>query len=309
MGEINLKEYLTQVRTIENDIHLMNRFEKYCYKLENDPRVTQIHKDLEDCKYLKERKYFDWRARDYKFIQNYYDVHGNNAYDSTYFAIKFSNAFTKITNQHIHYPDLDSKDYFKTLVYSAIIPALLIILFHTEWISLIAIIIGAVTFLKIKSSLYWSNHDRVIYETIADYAITILNNELEEINKNNTTQLNKLNALRIPLDIAKKRLEELYNNNVVFPKYRNFIAVNQISEYIDSGRCTELEGTNGAYNLFENELRQNIIIDKLDTVINQLDQIRQNQYYIYQALRATQNAIENMDISVVTNTYIDGVKY
>lgn len=308
MGEINLKEYLAQVRKTENDIYLMNSFEKNCYKLENDPRVTQIHKDLEDCMYLKEKKFFSCESRDYKFLKEYYGV--GYAYDSTDFALKFAQSFRAKTKKNIDHKKLDSKDYFNTFLKSAIIPALLIYIFYHLWfVKLLAIIIGAFTFYKIKDFLYWSYYEKAVYETISDYAITILNNELEDLNTDKTTHLSILNTLRMPLDIAKKRLVELYNQDIIFPKYRNIIAVNQTSEYLDSGRCSELEGPNGAYNLYESELRQNIIIDKLDIVINQLDQIRQNQYYIYQAIRDTKNAIDNMNISVVTNTYIDGVKY
>lgn len=82
-----------------------------------------------------------------------------------------------------------------------------------------------------------------------------------------------------------KTLKELYDMNIIFPKYRNLVAISQIYEYFMSGRCTQLEGHEGAYNIFESELRQNIIINKLNDVLNQLEQIKQNQYMIYQAIQ------------------------
>ena len=72
-------------------------------------------------------------------------------------------------------------------------------------------------------------------------------------------------------------LDKYYEKNVIFPKYRNLVAITMINEYLESGRCYELEGPDGAYNIYENELRQNLIISNLD-------KIRDNQYTLYQEL-------------------------
>ena len=48
-----------------------------------------------------------------------------------------------------------------------------------------------------------------------------------------------------------------------------------------SGRCTTLEGYEGAYNIYENEIRMNMILTKLDDIINRLDVIAQNQRMLY----------------------------
>ena len=45
-----------------------------------------------------------------------------------------------------------------------------------------------------------------------------------------------------------------------------------------SGRCVVFEGHEGAYNIYENEIRLNVVIQKLDDVIQKLDQIQDNQY-------------------------------
>ncbi len=79
-------------------------------------------------------------------------------------------------------------------------------------------------------------------------------------------------------------LEKYYSPDIIFPKYRNLPALTSIYEYLTSGRCEELTGPNGAYNLYEMELRQNIVISQLNTIISNLEQIRQNQYVLYQEL-------------------------
>jgi hypothetical protein len=329
MGEnSNLKEYLTQVRTLENDIYLMNSFETYCKRMNDDPRVERINKDLEDCMDLKAKKRFNLLSREYNYLFDHYGVKRDRIWmESNFMDV----VLTKKLNKK-EYPKLKTNDYFTALLLPVMIAALIIALFSTSiWYKitdffpssirgelinsylivklLLAAIIGYIIFYKRKKNMKSKYFKENVFEALADDAIASLNKELGDINADKAILLEQLNTTKKPLAIAKERLEGLYRKDIIFPKYRNFIAINQIAEYIDSGRCTELEGPNGAYNLFESELRQNIIIDKLETVINQLEQIKQNQFYIYQAMRDTRNAIDNMNISVVTNTYIDGVRY
>jgi hypothetical protein len=148
-----------------------------------------------------------------------------------------------------------------------------------------------------------------VMKTCADLAIDDLNGIINNCKVKISNSKKELPQIIESIAYAEKELQEIYNQNIIFPKYRNFLAINQISEYIDSGRCSELEGPYGAYNLFENELRQNIIISRLDNIIHELEQIRENQYYTYLAIRAAQNAIDNLKVSVTANTYIDGVRY
>lgn len=93
---------------------------------------------------------------------------------------------------------------------------------------------------------------------------------------------------------AKQYLERVYDENILFPKYRNMVAVLTIHEYFLSGRCEELKGHEGAYNIYENELRQNIIINSLECIMQSLEQIKQNQYMLYQAIRETQSSINSL---------------
>jgi hypothetical protein len=109
-------------------------------------------------------------------------------------------------------------------------------------------------------------------------------------------------------------LQMHYDENVIFPKYRNMIAITTINEYLLSGRCFELEGPNGAYNLYEMELRQNIIIGQLSTVIDNLEQIRNNQFSLYRELIHTNESVNQIiyelrDLGKTSklNAYFSGV--
>lgn len=83
--------------------------------------------------------------------------------------------------------------------------------------------------------------------------------------------------------------------DILFSKYNTLPAVSTIYEYFVTGRCSELTGPNGAYNLYENEMRQNIIIGKLDRIIQKLDEIKQNQYTLYQAIRGVTSQLSQLN--------------
>lgn len=88
---------------------------------------------------------------------------------------------------------------------------------------------------------------------------------------------------------------ELYAYNIVFGKYRNVVALSSFYEYLMSGRCESLEGPSGAYNIYEGEIRQNLIIANLDKVIFSLEKIEQNQYMLYSELRDINSSLDTMN--------------
>lgn len=97
-----------------------------------------------------------------------------------------------------------------------------------------------------------------------------------------------------------KALNELYSYNIIFGKYRNFVAVSTFYEYLVSGRCISLEGPDGAYNLYENEVRANQIISQLSQVIVSLEKIQQNQYVIYSAIKEGNRQLKHLNESMTS---------
>lgn len=94
-----------------------------------------------------------------------------------------------------------------------------------------------------------------------------------------------------------KAKDKLYSYGILFGKYRNFVAVSSLYEYLSSGRCDTLEGPHGAYNLYENEIRMNMVISQLHQVIESLEEIKQNQYMIYSAIKESNKLLESLDSS------------
>lgn len=128
-------------------------------------------------------------------------------------------------------------------------------------------------------------------------------------------------TLEKPLKETKENLERVYSKNIIYPKYRNLPALTSIYEYYVTGRCEELSGPYGAYNLYEDEVRKDKIISQLNTVIANLEQIKQNQYKLYEQVCQIQsntnrmvrelNAIKGYVIKLTNltalNTYYNGV--
>ncbi|MEE1060933.1 MAG: hypothetical protein UH080_03790 [Ruminococcus sp.] len=83
-------------------------------------------------------------------------------------------------------------------------------------------------------------------------------------------------------------LQKLYSLDIIYPKYRNLCALSSFYEYFESGRCDTLVGHEGAYNIFENEVRLDRIVVQLDKVIEKLDQIKRNQFMLYEAISESQ---------------------
>lgn len=94
------------------------------------------------------------------------------------------------------------------------------------------------------------------------------------------------NALKLEYNKTINILTQLYEVRVngeylLYPKYRDIVPIVMFMEYLDSRRCSTLIGHEGAYNIYENEIRLNLIVTKLNDVINRLDDIKDNQYYLY----------------------------
>ena len=91
---------------------------------------------------------------------------------------------------------------------------------------------------------------------------------------------------------SRKNLDKMYSYNVVFPKYRNYVMVSSLYEYLCAGRCTMLEGHEGAYNILELEIRLDHIITQLDRILQNLAAIQANQYTLYSCLQDSNRKID-----------------
>ena len=116
----------------------------------------------------------------------------------------------------------------------------------------------------------------------------------------------RIDDINTDLTDVTKTLGKYYDLDVIYPKYRNLIAITTFIEYLESGRCKSLYGYTGCYNVYEQELRQNTIIGKLDQVLIQLDQIKKIQFATYLAIEKS-NALQSAMLNTC-NEMLDETK-
>ncbi len=153
-------------------------------------------------------------------------------------------------------------------------------LFHTIFIgglvtaaiAMIGVIIYAVYAAKSDSLDYNYRYKKYVQACSNDKAR--VENELKE----RELFVQQQNLLAKQMQETKEILQALYNKGIIYKKYHwNFVAICTFYEYIDSQRFTEL---GAAYNQYEVELRLEHITDRLDIIIDKLDELIRIQYII-----------------------------
>lgn len=107
---------------------------------------------------------------------------------------------------------------------------------------------------------------------------------------------NEINAMGMQIADNKNKLHKIYEYGILYPDYQNIYAVSSIYGYFKKGRTASLEfnaetGDQGAYNIYENELRANIIIRNTQEIIKRLDEISNYQYELANGLNRANEQI------------------
>lgn len=101
---------------------------------------------------------------------------------------------------------------------------------------------------------------------------------------------------------AKTTLQQFYDQDIIYDKYRNLFAMSCILEYIKSGICDGLEGPYGAYKTYKDDYYKYTVVkmleqglSKLDNVLDKLDNIIDEQSELGQAIENINNRINRFD--------------
>lgn len=125
------------------------------------------------------------------------------------------------------------------------------------------------------------------------------------------------NSVQSEYDEASKSLKnvrytllKLYDYRIngilcLHPNYRGIIPISIIYGYFETGRCTQLQGHEGAYNLYEDEKLKGIIINKLDVVSKQLNRLESSMIYVGQAIQDCNTRLAELEIT--SNQMINAV--
>ncbi len=190
-------------------------------------------------------------------------------------------------------------------------PGLLLIVFILKLIFISILNIGDNIYIK-KNIKKWELQNEMEYlseytkymEEVSDMEENIKKAE-QEAEQQIAVYSNKIIALKSNLEAYKKTysdvkaaLTQLYATGTVYVKYRDLIPITMFCEYLDSGRCTELRGANGAYNLYEAEARADMIITKLEGIEYNLenicDEMSSSQNLLYRFLTRAEDTIDRL---------------
>ena len=105
-------------------------------------------------------------------------------------------------------------------------------------------------------------------------------------------------------ECASEQLKKFYDLGVVHPQYRGLIPMGMFYQYLETGRCSQLEGHEGCYNLYEQERRMGLIITQLNEVIAKLGEISDSMYDLQVALQESNRQIHKLSGYVNKNNQL-----
>ena len=191
----------------------------------------------------------------------------------------------KYPSEWLYKPELfhGMRDIFGHIIFTAICSFIgfLIWLFFSEMLKLT--VVGNIAWLVCTALWPWA----------------VVKNYLEKKHVYNKTQ-REIKAIEKELKDVNFTLDGLYNLRIngilcIHPNYRGLIPVSVLYGYFDTGRCTQFQGHEGAYNLYEDEKMKGMIINKLDTVIQQLDELNSTMLYLAQAVEECNDRLQELE--------------
>lgn len=135
---------------------------------------------------------------------------------------------------------------------------------------------------KEEYSKYYHEQKEIIDERIKinNQEIQFLINEYKRIKET----INRLYDLRINGRLC------------LHPNYRGFIPISIIFGYFDTGRCSQLEGHEGAYNLYEDEKMKGMIIEKLDLISKQINKLNGTMLYVGKTIEECNSRLAELEV-------------
>lgn len=116
---------------------------------------------------------------------------------------------------------------------------------------------------------------------------------------------NEINILNEQMRKSEDFEKRLYEAGILDDKYHyNIVATASFYQYFKSHMTYSLgfdrsTGDIGAYRIYENEIRQNLIINKLDIVIQKLDEIISNQYVLFNCINDANKKLSKLGNDII----------
>lgn len=264
MDKQKLIEYLERVVELEKQVYLQ---ERAIAKLDNRISSLGIVKEIEEPKKYK----FSFGDLYYSFSGPLFGMIWIPALCAAISVIVIPLILTLfVKKQDVQNPGM-------IFTWSAVIGAIAGLIISIVWI-----IIRVRDEVEVKKS---EEESFVRYNEAKHFDALRVKNELAQ----KKVLLNERTILYNRYQHTQDTLRKYYDIGVIYGKYQyDFVAVASFLDYLKSGMCQTLEervSRDGAYNIYEELCRLDKIIYKLDEVINHLEEIKANQWTIYNAVQ------------------------
>lgn len=93
---------------------------------------------------------------------------------------------------------------------------------------------------------------------------------------------------------AAASLKQLYDLDIIYIEYRSLIPIITLFQYFESGRCHTLNGEHGAYELYQSKVRYNIIRERVDDVLANMEQVRKNQPGVFREITEANRIVNDI---------------
>lgn len=178
----------------------------------------------------------------------------------------------------------------------------------SSWLIYIAWGAGIGYAIGLACMFYWTrNTVKESAEDVERYPERLKDYEKSQQNKQEIIDRKKETLANWPSVVAKSEaeyqqtkeiLKQYYSLGFIYPKYRGLVPISSLWEYLESGRCFTLLGPDGAYNLYESELRSNLILSKLDDILDRLDDLSAGQRALAAAITESNRKISELSRSL-----------
>lgn len=152
---------------------------------------------------------------------------------------------------------------------------------------------------KEAKNKFKQQYDEWVKPKRAEYDEYVIKEKQKIKQKQTALQNEKDEAIR-QLQNVEKTLTELYSLRIngvlcIHPNYQGLLPVSILYGYFDTGRCSVLEGHEGAYNLYEDEQIKGMIITQLSSVAKQLNNLNTTMYYVGQAVSRCEEQLKTLN--------------
>lgn len=180
-------------------------------------------------------------------------------------------------------------------------------------VGIISGLVGAVIVGPIIKSIVEINEQKEL-DRIYSIKLKEYNRKVEIDNKRVRNEMPEKNKVLSQIEIldkqyqeTEKNLMELYSYNIIHNDYkRDIVAISSFYQYFCKGITLSLQfdpntGDDGAYKIYENEKRLNLIISKIDIAIQKLNEIATTQTVLFDAINKANHTIDRLSNDINNN--------